>query len=207
MKELPETRESLIIRIADPSDRDAWEQFAGIYRPVIYRMARIRGLQDADAQDLTQRVLISVSRAIENWEPQPGVRFRHWLARVAKNAAINFLSRKPKDQPQEGSWPIDAEIDSQAAAEAEQEYALEYNRQLYRRAATTVRARADEQTWLAFSLTMVDGMSIEKAADQLGLSTGSVYAARSRIIRRLRNETQKLASDTVDNIGGTANES
>ncbi|HJN10352.1 MAG: hypothetical protein QGG09_11400 [Pirellulaceae bacterium] len=52
MAQLPETRNSLLLKVRDPADADAWIEFAAIYRPVIYRLARRRGLQDADAEDL-----------------------------------------------------------------------------------------------------------------------------------------------------------
>ena len=192
--ESPETRLSLIFRLRDPNDREAWEQFECIYRPLVYRMARLRGLQDADAHDLVQRVLLSVSQSIEDWNPQPGTKFRHWLSKVAKNAALNLLTRQPRDRGQGGSGfdALPQLEDGSDLSEVEQAYELEYQRQLYRCAADLVRSRADEKTWLAFSLTMVDGLSIDATSKRLGISSGSVYAARSRIIRRLRNEVAKL---------------
>ena len=77
--ESPETRESLLIRVRDLQDRDAWDQFVQIYRPVVYRLARHRGLQDADAQDLAQKVLMSVAKSIPDWKrTEPNAKFRHW---------------------------------------------------------------------------------------------------------------------------------
>jgi len=64
MPEFPETRTSLLVRIQSPHDGEAWREFVAIYRPVVYRLARRRGLQDADAEDLSQRVVIAVQRAI-----------------------------------------------------------------------------------------------------------------------------------------------
>jgi len=68
MTEYPETRDSLLVQVGDPQNAEAWEQFARIYRPVIFRLARRRGLQDADAHDLSQQVLMSVASSIEHWE-------------------------------------------------------------------------------------------------------------------------------------------
>lgn len=194
LTEIPDTRDSLLVRVRDPGDQEAWEQFAAIYRPVAYRLARAHGLQDADAEELAQSVLIAMAKAIANWEPvTPQVRFRHWLRRVAKNAILNALSRRPQDQAV-GGGVVDILLvaDTAPSPEASDEIDLEYQRQLYRRAAEIVRHRADQVTWLAFSLTMIDGLSIADAARQLQRSEGLVYAARSRIIRRLRDVVREL---------------
>ena len=162
--EVPPTRESLLLRVRDLEDRDAWEQFAHIYRPVVYRLARSRGLQDADAQDLAQRVLMSVADSIADWKPkQPNSKFRHWLRRVAKNAAINALTRQPNDIAGGGSSAT-RRLHDHIDESVEDEIEFEYRRQVFRRAAQIVRSRADETTWLAFSMTMVDGLSIEETA-------------------------------------------
>ncbi len=67
LTEFPETRDSLLAQVRSPANREAWDQFALLYRPVIYRLARQRGLHDADAQDLAQQVLMAVASAIGNW--------------------------------------------------------------------------------------------------------------------------------------------
>ena len=66
---VPDTRPSLLLRIRDSADREAWEEFEGLYRQVIHRMAIARGMQVADADDLTQQVLWSISQAIDRFEP------------------------------------------------------------------------------------------------------------------------------------------
>ena len=98
LTDFPETRDSLIAQIRDPANQDAWEQFVQIYRPIIRRIAIKRGLQPADAQDLSPQALISVAGEIgRNKKSSANTRFRHWLRRVARNALINALSRKPAD--------------------------------------------------------------------------------------------------------------
>ncbi len=197
MTEIPETRDSLIIRVRDPRDQEAWEQFACIYRPVAYRLARAQGLQDADAEELAQTVLLAIAKAIPTWEPaSPEVGFRHWLRRVAKNAILNALSRRPQDRGVGGSVAQALlDIERTESAVSSDTVDLEYQRQLYRRAAEIVRSRADNQTWLAFSMTMIDGLSISAAASGLQRSEGMVYAARSRIIRRLRDVVRELEGE------------
>jgi RNA polymerase sigma-70 factor, ECF subfamily len=69
MTEFPDTQSMLLANIQSLENREAWAEFVQIYRPVIYRMARRRGMQDADAQDLSQDVLVRISKAISRWEP------------------------------------------------------------------------------------------------------------------------------------------
>ena len=188
MQEFPETRDSLIVQVQNPLNREAWEQFAMIYRPVIYRLARQKGLQDADAQDLSQQVLHAVSQSIGRWEKlDPPVKFRHWLRRVVRNAILNALSRKPRDGAAGGSVALDllnqhTGADQDSASQIE----IEYRRELYLQAARLVRTDVNAQTWRAFELTVVNGIAVEEVARQLGKTPGNIYAARSRIMRRLR---------------------
>jgi len=192
--EFPDTRSSLLLRVRSPANQEAWDEFALIYRPVIYRMARRRKLQDADAQDLAQRVLMAVAAAIGNWEKSSEeVRFRHWLRRVTRNAILNSLARQPHDRAAGGSSVQDLlleqpDADEKTAAEIE----LEYRRQLYLRAAQLVRRDVEPDTWRAFELTVIENYSIDAAAVELEKPIGTIYAARSRIMRRLRSAVQEL---------------
>ena len=183
----PETRASLIVRLPDAADARAWDEFAAVYAPLVYRLARRHGLQPADADDLVQEVFSAVSRSIENWldnsERGP---FRAWLLRIAKNVAINFLTR-PKYRPT-GNGDEFHNLAQHAAVggEAASEFDLEYRREIFRWAASQVRAAVTEKTWQAFWLTSVEGQPNETAARELKMSVGSVYIAKSRVMARLR---------------------
>ncbi len=193
MTQFPETRESLIIQVKDPSNRDAWGKFVDLYRPVIHRIAIARGMQDADAQDITQKVLMAVASSIGRWEKSgETTRFRHWLRRVTRNAIVNAVSWRPPDQATGTSSFQDLLIElperagSQHDVETESLIELEYRRELYLRAAAFVRKDVDPVTWRAFELTVISGMSNADAAQELGKSSGTIYAARSRVMKRLR---------------------
>ncbi|MGO8748572.1 MAG: RNA polymerase sigma factor [Thermoguttaceae bacterium] len=196
MPDFPETRESLLVRVQSLHDEEAWREFVATYRPVVYRLARKRGLQHEDAEDLVQRVLISVRRAIGNWDADPSKgQFHSWLARIARNAIINALTRRPPDKAVGGT-----SIQELLADQPEPDRAIEENldrecrRSLFRRAAQRIRAEFRDGTWDAFWLTTVEGMGVEEAGAALGKSVGAIYAARSRVIRRLKVEIEQSGS-------------
>jgi RNA polymerase sigma-70 factor (ECF subfamily) len=94
MDNWPETSESLILRLNNQQDVAAWNEFLAIYRPVVLRMALRRGLQHADADDLAQRVFLSVARKVSDWESHNAeTQIRNWLGRIARNAILNELTR------------------------------------------------------------------------------------------------------------------
>jgi RNA polymerase sigma factor (sigma-70 family) len=188
--ELPETRDSLLLQLRDPDNRESWFEFAAIYRPVVYRMARRRGLQDADAQDLAQRVLLSVAGAIGDWKPdRERARFRTWLARVTRNAIVDAFRRVKPDAGQGGTTVMQRL--SQEPAPPADELEREHRREVFRWAAKQVRWEFEETTWLAFWLTTVEGKPMPEVAAELGKSTGAIYTARSRVIRRLQEKVRE----------------
>ncbi|MEZ6138399.1 MAG: sigma-70 family RNA polymerase sigma factor [Pirellulaceae bacterium] len=194
MSEFPETRDSLLVQVQDPANREAWELFARIYRPVIVRIAQARGLQYADAQDLSQQVLMAVASAIGDWEKRDeSTRFRHWLSRVTKNAILNALMRRPKDQAVGGSSveellreAVDRDGETTALIETE------LRRELYLRAAEKVKVEFRLDSWQAFELSITGDLSTEEIAAELGKSVGAIYTARSRIMFRLREIISEL---------------
>ncbi len=199
MDPIPDTRDSLLVRLADAADCEAWHRFTGIYRPLVYRIGRRKGLQDADAQDMAQRVLLSVSRAIEQWQAgSKRARFRTWLHTVARNAVIDQL-RAANPVVGEGGTTAQLRLQESAdgrASEAELELEREYQREVFRWAARGVRDEFEESTWLAFWLSAVEGRPIPEVADELGKSVGAVYVARSRVIQRLRDKVTEYESET-----------
>lgn len=195
MTEFPETRFTLIAGIKSPENHAAWEEFVVIYRPVIYRMARRRGLQDADALDLSQEVFVRIAKAIERYNPQAETRFRHWLRRVARNAILTVLTR-PDPLVGIGGLEMDKLLAKQIPqAPIANEMVAESQRELFLRAAAIVRTDVNEETWQAFELTVIQGKSCEAAAVALGKSVGTIYAARSRIMKRLREQVERLQDD------------
>jgi len=189
--EFPDTRNSLLLKLRDKGDCESWQQFVAVYRPVVYRMARRRGMQDADAQDLAQAVLVAVAESVDRWEADPRrARFRTWLSRVAKNAIIDAFRRRRPDAAIGGTTEV-ARLQQQPEPD-DAELDREHRREVFRWAARQVRWEFAEETWLAFCLTAVEGRHVKEVAGQLGKSAGAVYIARSRVMRRLQEKIVEL---------------
>jgi RNA polymerase sigma-70 factor (ECF subfamily) len=190
MSPSPETRPSLLVRLIDRSDQDAWHEFARIYGPVVYRLALRKGLQHADAEDLAQQVLTAVSKAIDRWQIDPArAKFRTWLHRIAHNLIVNALTRAAPDRAS-GSEGAQAQLNQQAASEGPESdlVRIEFRREVFRWAAEQIRHEFRPATWNAFWLTAVEDQSIEQVAKRLQISCGAIYAARSRVMRRLKEQ-------------------
>src|SRR5262245_12947509 len=170
----PLTRPSLLVRIRDAGDREAWRQFVDVYAPLVYKFARRRGLQDADAADLTQDVLQAVAGASKRllYDPERGT-FRAWLYTVARNKLRNFLLARHRRQED-----ADPHLLEEAPAREEVElWEREYEQRLFDWAADQVRVHFQESTWRSFWRTAVEGRSAGETAAELGMSVGAVYIA------------------------------
>lgn len=188
----PETRESMLLRLADPADHQAWCEFTEIYRPLVYRLARRRGLQDADAQDLAQGVLMSVYGTISKWEPdRKRAKFRSWLYTIAKNALIDHWRAKKPDAAQGGTTALQMLYEHPEGPVSEEEIDRDLKREMFRFAAREIRAEFSEDSWLAFWQTAVECQDIPAVARQLRKTIGAVYIARCRVMQRLRAKVQE----------------
>lgn len=192
MQDFPETRDSLIARVQQ-DDGDAWDEFSKIYWPVIYRLARRKGRQHADAQDIAQQVLLKVAAALPSFRPDRSrAKFRTWLTTVCHNMLIDELRREHRDI----AWEENSVEANGASAAGEMEltsdeFTLEHRRQVFRWAAAHAAKTFSESTWQAFWNTAVDGASVRAVANQLGISVGAVYTARSRVMQFLKRKVRE----------------
>jgi RNA polymerase sigma factor (sigma-70 family) len=189
MPEGPATRQSLLLRLRDHQDHEAWTQFVDLYAPLIYDYARQRRLQDADAADLTQlclrRFAASVGRL--EYDPQRGS-FRGWLFTLVRNMLRDFLDRPLSFQQGSGDARVHNLLESQTVSEPDEaaEWDREWRRNMFAWAAEQVRPCVQEATWQAFWKTAVENKSGHDVAAELGLSVAAVYLAKSRVMARLR---------------------
>jgi RNA polymerase sigma-70 factor (ECF subfamily) len=197
MLDTPATRASLLVRLRNGQDRDAWREFVELYAPVVYAFARRRGLQDADAADLMQEVLRAVSGAAGrlDYDPARGT-FRSWLYTVTRNKLYNFLDSRRRQVQATGDSGTLQRIEEQAGRDSPDEtWEQEYRTQLSARAMEVVRGEFQEATWKAFWMTAVEGLPAREVGAAVGMSVGAVYVARSRVLARLREQVQLMEQE------------
>lgn len=194
MPQLPQTRQSLLMRLVRNSD-DAWSEFLEVYEKAIYTFARNKGLQDADAWDVTQEVLAAVEKKVETWQADPAKgTFRGWLFRVARNVAVDKIHAQTRRASGSGDSRV-ARILAEQPQELEQDTTLfwtNYRRKLLHWAAERVKPEVKESSWQSFWMTSVEGRKAEEVAEELDLSVGSVYAAKFRIVNRIKSIITRL---------------
>ena len=192
MQDFPETRQSLLVRV-QRDDREAWQEFSAIYRPLLYRIARRRGWQDADAQDVAQTVLTKVAKAIADFQPDPHrARLRSWLTTVCHNTLRDEFRRRQSDRSAVASVSELEHLPAASPDISEDELSLEHRRQVFRWAASKARDVFADATWLAFSKTAVNGEPVRTVSSELGISVGAVYTARSRVMQFLKNKVKEV---------------
>jgi RNA polymerase sigma-70 factor (ECF subfamily) len=203
----PSTRHSLVLRLRDAGDQLAWAEFVDIYEPVIYRLARKWGLQDADAHDLCQEVFRGVAKSIERWDPDPAKgRFRSWLFRIARNRVVDSLAAQRRHARGTGRTSVQEMLEAHPAnGELDlREFNTELKRRVFRWAAERIQAEFAANTWKAFWRTGVENRPVASVAKELGMSEGAVYIARSRVLARLRQRVQEVTDDAWEAPAGDA---
>lgn len=201
MEESLDTRHSLIIRLSDSTDEAAWREFVELYEPLVYRLARGKGLQDTDAHDVCQEVLMAVARAAKRWDGNPDRgSFRGWLARVTRNLVINFLTRR--EEPGTGRTSVVELLEAQPKSDPSVSnlFDVEFRRRAFHWAAEKIKKDFTTETWQAFWQTAVGGERPNQVAQAMGMSVGAVYIARSRVLARLRKQVELIGDESVLNI-------
>ena len=195
MPEFPETDYSLIDRVKDMSDRASWLDFMRIYQPVVYRLARRRGMQDADAHDIVQQVFASISRSLAEWKPakdQPP--FRAWLTTNARNAITTALTRRRPDQGTGSSSVADVLERLPNAEQTNAELIMEARREIVRWAAEQIRPEFTELTWDIFWKTAMQEVSVAEVSKSTGKSIGAIYVTRHRVLSRLKEKIAEVSN-------------
>jgi RNA polymerase sigma-70 factor (ECF subfamily) len=177
----------------DPTNQAAWEEFLKRYGPRIYAWCRRWNLQPADAEEVTQNVLLKLVAKMGSFTYDPSRSFRSWLKTLAHNAWVDYLqSVKNRGVGGNDSQAIQRLESIAARDDLVQRLEAEFDQELLDEAMTRVRGRVEPQTWEAFRLTSMEGLSGAQAAERIPMKEAMVFIARGRVLKLLREEVQKL---------------
>ena len=195
MTHLPDTRYTLLARLSDAKDASAWTEFTQIYEKAIYRYSRSRGLQDSDAWEVVQQVLLVVHHAAADWQPSGRAgSFRGWLFRTARRACLRRVRELGRVDRALGGSSVVERLHCLAAPDGARDAdELNWRRWAFCWAAGQIEREVEPRTWRAFWLAAVEDLSPAQVADDLGMNVGAIYAAKCRVLARIRRRVQELA--------------
>jgi RNA polymerase sigma factor (sigma-70 family) len=199
------TRPSLLVRIRDGGDAESWRTFVAIYAPIVYRYACRHGLQDADAADLSQEVMGKVARAIRTFEysPEKG-RFRDWLFTIARQRVAQFHECRAL-LPEQLPSLLELEALGGGTERPDADWSDDFNAQVLEVALDRARVHFEPMTWRAFERVWLENRSALETALELSQQIDFVYYAKSRVLKRVKEEVQEIVADfsCLDTLGAS----
>jgi RNA polymerase sigma factor (sigma-70 family) len=187
------TQATLLGRLGEWGDHEAWVQCVRIYEPFVRKCVRTFRLDPAETEEVCQRVWISLANRLLTFRYDPSKGFRRWLQRLCRSRALDLI-RERKAGPV--AVPLDDEPMLQArrhdldedSTTAERPLLLQLGEQVH----DSVRSRVGETTWKAFWAIAVDGVSVRETAEALGMTYAGAFAAQKRVGRMLREEGRRV---------------
>ncbi|MCI0640509.1 MAG: sigma-70 family RNA polymerase sigma factor [Gemmataceae bacterium] len=193
---MPDTSLSLLEQLRSGADPSSWERLVTIYTPLLQVwLRRFQVLPAADVDDLTQEVLLAVSKDVARFEPSSASGgFRAWLRGILVNRVRYFWRARQHRPAAIGGSDFLNKLDqlSDHASQVSQHWDKEHDLQVMRRLLELVQPRFAGATWQAFQRQAVDGRSAEEVAAELGMPLHSVYASKSRVLKALRTLAEGL---------------
>jgi len=191
---LPPTGVTLLARLRQhPTDQAAWAVFVECYGRHIYRWCRQWKLQDADAEDVTQDILVKLAQKLRAFAYDPARSFRGWLKTVAHHAWRDFADSRGRANAAAGGsevWELMQTIE--AREDLVQKLAEAFDHELLEAAKVRVRLRVAPHTWEAFRLVALEGRPVAEVAAVVQMQVAMVYVAKSKVQRMLQEEIRKL---------------
>lgn len=193
-EEADRTRATLLGRLcSSANDESAWAEFVECYGPRIYGWCLRWRLQESDAEDVTQDVLLRLADKMGKYRYDPDKSFRAWLKTLTHHAWADFSRRKARAVAGSGDTRV---LQALTSLEARDDLVLrlneEFDRELMELAMAQVRMRVAPRTWDAFRLTAIEGMPGAEAGRQLDMPAAHVYVARNRVQKMLQQEIAGL---------------
>ena len=194
------TRVTLLGRLRrDPTNQAAWEEFVEHYGRKIYVWCLKWNLQEADAQDVTQNVLLKLAGKMREFEYDSSRSFRAWLKTIARYACSDFLDERAQQGQGSGDSRINRMLKNvEAREDLLKQLEEEFDRELLEEAMQRTRLRVAPQTWQAFQLTMLEGLSGADAASRIPMQVAQVFVAKRRVQKILKEEIARLEGPLED---------
>jgi RNA polymerase sigma-70 factor (ECF subfamily) len=190
-----DTSASLLQKARD-NDPDAWRRLVHLYQPLILYWLGRAGVNDADAADLAQDVFMAAAGGLAGFRrDRPGDTFRGWLRGITRNHILLHHRRAGRNPAAAGGTDAFVRLQEVPSPAEDADDPPEELGNLYRRALELVRSEFEEKTWRAFWLTVVEGRAPVAVAPALGVSAAAIRQAKSRVLRRLREEVGDLNLD------------
>lgn len=187
-REFPETRPSLLQALRGDQPREsAWRDFFERYAPAIYRVARLRGLDEADADDIVQQVMITLTEHLTEFRyDRDRGQFRHWVRKIVENRIVDL--RRKRQLP--GDTGLDEHTDDGPGPDEvwEREWRMQDILYCLDEVAKDLSLRRVEAFWLY----VVEGVPAAEVAERLDMTIGHVYVTRTQVLNRIRARMDQL---------------
>ncbi len=191
---LASTRATLLARLRlDPTNEGAWGEFVEHYGRHIYRWCRQWNLQDADAEDVTQEILVKLAQKLGTFAYDPSRSFRGWLKTIAHHAWRDFIDSRRRARAAGGDCQVQELLQTvEAREDLVQKLEEAFDHELLEAAKVQVRLRVAPHTWEAFRLVALEGQPVAKVAAVVHMQVAMVYVAKSKVQKMLQEEIRKL---------------
>ena len=187
------TSATLLTRLRQvPPDQAAWGEFTERYGRKIYGWCRRWNLQESDAQDVTQNVLLKLAAKMQTFDYDPAQSFRGWLKTVARNAWNDYCDSRPRTAATGGSEAVQLLHTVEARENLVDRLAEEFDRELLDEASARIRQRVTPRTWRAFEMLAYEGHSGAETAKALDMKVATAFVARSKVQKFLQEEMRHL---------------
>lgn len=192
---MQETSLSLLQRLRDSPENEGWNRLAELYTPLIRAWLRRYDVQESDAHDLVQEVLLAVSKDLIKFEHhgQPGA-FRGWLKAILINRLRKFWRARDRRPQARGDSDIDAKLAQldDPTSELSQIWNREHDQYVLRQLLSLAEPHFEPTTWNAFCRVALEGATADLVAQEMGISRNAVIIAKCRVLNRLRQEAEGL---------------
>ena len=190
-----DTRPTLLARLLDPQpDPSSWAEFVRCYRDQIHNWCRAWGLQDTDAEDVTQSVLVRLLRKLRRFRYDPARSFRGWLRTVTYNVCQDWRAETASLPTASGDTAVYRLLANAAARDdLANRIEAEYAKEMLNVAMLRVRQRVQPHTWASFYQTAVEGREATEVATELEISLANLFVYRARVRKMLIEELERIA--------------